>query len=321
MLNWHAVALGMLAVSVVLSLVLGRPLIATLHALEYQQRAYEDAPPSHASKTGTPTMGGILFLGALLLGVAVWRDPAAIALVVLGLLGGAIGLVDDYASIRLGRNRGLRARTKFFATALAGVVFLALALPIAGPSGERTIFILGGWAVHAPLAIWYAVSLLVIVATTHAVNLSDGLDGLAAGTVLPPLAFFAVLAWRANEAGVAVVVCSLAGAVIGFLAYNYHPAKIFMGDTGSLALGGVVAGSAILTGTQLLLPLVGGVFAAEALSVILQVAYFKRTSKRIFRMSPLHHHFELGGWPETKVTRRFWAASALLSAAGLAIAR
>jgi len=205
--------------------------------------------------------------------------------------------------------------------ALAGVVFLALVLPIGGPTGERTVLVLGGWALHAPPAIWYAISLLVIVATTHAVNLSDGLDGLAAGTVLPPLAFFAALAWRANEAGVTVIVCALAGAVIGFLAYNRHPAKVFMGDTGSLALGGVIAGAAILTGTQLLLPLVGGVFAAEALSVILQVAYFKRTSKRIFRMSPLHHHFELGGWPETKVTRRFWAASALLSAAGLAIAR
>jgi len=153
------------------------------------------------------------------------------------------------------------------------------------------------------------------------VNLTDGLDGLAGGTVLPPLLVMGWLGSRASLAGVVAVDFAVAGGVLGFLAFNRHPAALFMGDTGALALGGVLAGSAILTGTHLLLPLVGGVFAAEALSVIVQVAYFKTTRKRIFRMSPLHHHFELGGWPETKVTRRFWTASAVLSLAGVAIAR
>ena len=139
--------------------------------------------------------------------------------------------------------------------------------------------------------------------------------------MLPPLLVMAWLGWRSQVEGVAFADVGLAGAVLGFLAFNRYPAAVFMGDTGALALGGVLAGSAILTGTLLLLPLIGGVFAAEALSVIVQVAYFKTTRKRIFRMSPLHHHFELGGWPETKVTRRFWTASALLSLAGVALAR
>jgi phospho-N-acetylmuramoyl-pentapeptide-transferase len=144
---------------------------------------------------------------------------------------------------------------------------------------------------------------------------------LAGGTVLPPLAVFAWLGWQAGQRGVTFVDVAVAATIVGFLAFNRHPARVFMGDTGSLALGGVLAGSAILTGTTLLLPLVGGVFAAEALSVILQVTYFKMTRKRIFLMSPLHHHFELAGWPETKVTGRFWTASALLSLAGAALAR
>jgi phospho-N-acetylmuramoyl-pentapeptide-transferase len=162
---------------------------------------------------------------------------------------------------------------------------------------------------------------LVILATTHAVNLTDGLDGLAAGTIAPPLALFAWIAWRLGETNVACVDIAVLAAVLGFLAFNHHPAQMFMGDTGALLLGGVLAGSAIMTGSHLLLPLIGGVFVAETLSVMIQVVSFKATGKRVFRMSPLHHHFELGGWPETKVTRSFWAASALLSLLGAAIVR
>jgi phospho-N-acetylmuramoyl-pentapeptide-transferase len=162
---------------------------------------------------------------------------------------------------------------------------------------------------------------VVILATTHAVNLTDGLDGLAAGTILPPLLVFAWIAWRLGETSVACVDAATFAAVLGFLPYNRYPAKLFMGDTGALLLGGVLGGSAILTGTLLLLPLIGGVFVAEALSVIIQVTYFKKTGKRIFRMSALHHHFELGGLPETAVTHSFQIASALLSLAGAAIVR
>jgi phospho-N-acetylmuramoyl-pentapeptide-transferase len=303
------------------TLALGGPLIAALKRRAVRQLAYEDAPQSHAVKTGTPTMGGLLFLLALLLAV-VWRPDAQTALLAgLGLTCGGLGLIDDLTSIRRGRNRGLSARVKFAASALLAAVFVWLAGIVVAPALRDVIFNFGSAAVHVPLWLWYGLGWAAILATTHAVNLTDGLDGLAAGSVLPPLAVFGWLAWRGGNGGVAFVDVAVAAAALGFLAFNRHPAKLFMGDTGSLALGGVLAGSAVLTGNHLLLPLIGGVFAAETLSVILQVASYKTTRKRIFRMSPLHHHFELGGWPETKVTRRFWTASALLSLAGAALAR
>jgi phospho-N-acetylmuramoyl-pentapeptide-transferase len=170
-----------------------------------------------------------------------------------------------------------------------------------------------------PYWLWYGLSLAVILATTHAVNLTDGLDGLASGTIVPPLAVLAFIALRQGSGSVAVVAVAVLGAVLGFLLYNRHPAKIFMGDTGSLALGGALAGAAILTGSQLLLLLIGGVFVAETLSVIIQVTSFKTTRRRVFRMSPLHHHFELGGWPETRVTSSFWLASLFLGIIGFVI--
>ena len=307
--------------SLSLTLALGRPLIAYLRRVSFRQHAYEDAPKSHAGKTGTPTMGGVLFGVALVLAVAWHPDRTTVALAFVGLACGAIGAVDDLMSIRRSRNRGLRARDKFAATLVVGIAFLWLAQGALEPAVRDAVFAFGGTTLRVPHWLWYALSLLALLATTHAVNLTDGLDGLAAGSILPPLAVFAWLGWRTGADGVTFTDAAVAASAIGFLAYNRHPARVFMGDTGALALGGVLAGSAILTGTHLLLPLVGGVFAAEALSVILQVASFKATRKRIFRMSPLHHHFELGGWPETKVTARFWTASALLSLAGAAIVR
>jgi phospho-N-acetylmuramoyl-pentapeptide-transferase len=291
----------------------GKPLIAWLTRLKYGQRAYEDAPRTHQAKTGTPTMGGLLFLSAPLIALAVEPSTTAAALAVLVIGMSAIGFVDDMAAIRKARNRGLRARTKFVLTALVGTTFLGI-LANASPLGTRML-----GAGTTPLWFWYSVSLLAIVGTTHAVNLTDGLDGLAGGTVLPPLAVLAYIAVRGGAREAAALEIATAGAVLGFLLYNRHPAKVFMGDTGSLALGAALAGGAIVTGSQLLLPLIGGVFAAETLSVILQVASFKLTKRRIFRMSPLHHHFELGGWPETKVTTRFWLASAALAGLGFAL--
>jgi phospho-N-acetylmuramoyl-pentapeptide-transferase len=170
-----------------------------------------------------------------------------------------------------------------------------------------------------PYWLWYALSLAVILASTHAVNLTDGLDGLAGGTIVPPLAVLAFIALRQGGGSVAIVTAAVLGAVLGFLLYNRHPAKVFMGDTGSLALGAALAGAAILTGAQLLLLLIGGVFVAETLSVIVQVTSYKTTRRRVFRMSPLHHHFELGGWPETKVTASFWLASLFLGIIGFVI--
>ena len=317
-----------------LAALLGPALIAFLRRLSYRQQAYEDAPETHQKKTGTPTMGGLLFLAAPVAAVGAiaayaMRDPsapaslktvvAALALLIVGC--GVIGFIDDYSAIRRGRNRGLNARMKFLLTVLIGVAFLQVVLH-AAPAGTPLL-----WAGTVPLWLWYALSLCVILATTHAVNLTDGLDGLASGTIVPPLAVFAVLAFAMMVAGgsaTSIVALAFAlatiGAVLGFLIYNRHPAKMFMGDTGSLALGAALAGIAILTGGHLPLLVIGGVFVAETLSVMIQVTSYKLTKKRVFRMSPLHHHFELGGWPETKVTRTFWASSLVLSVIGFVLA-
>jgi phospho-N-acetylmuramoyl-pentapeptide-transferase len=300
---------GLFTVCLLMTLLLGNPLIRALRALSYQQHAYEDAPKSHAKKTGTPTMGGICFVFALL-AVVIWH-PQTWPLVLLGLLCAAVGVLDDAAKIRGARNRGVSARVKFALTLAVGLVFFV--------SVARSGYAYDTAGVITPL--WYLLGLLVILATTNAVNLTDGLDGLAAGTVMPPLAVFAWIAWRVGETGVMEVDVATLGAVLGFWVYNRYPAKMFMGDTGALLLGGILGGSAILTGTIFLLPLIGGVFVAETLSVILQVTYFKRTGKRIFRMSPLHHHFELAGWSETTVTRRFAFASVVLSIIGAVLVR
>jgi phospho-N-acetylmuramoyl-pentapeptide-transferase len=229
--------------------------------------------------------------------------------------------LDDFLSIKRGKNLGLRSRTKYLATALVAIIFLRWIDGATVIFPRDTLLVLGTWWVTAPHWLWLLLGIVAITGTIHAVNLTDGLDGLATGTIIPPLLVFLFLAVQAHESLWYLVPAVMLGACLGFLLYNRHPAKMFMGDTGSLALGALLAGAAILTGEMLLLVLTGGVFVAEALSVIVQVAYFKRTKKRIFRMSPLHHHFELGGWPETKVTTRFWLASAVLSALGLAIVR
>jgi phospho-N-acetylmuramoyl-pentapeptide-transferase len=295
----------------VLAALLGRPLIDRLQRAAARQTAYEDAPRTHQVKTGTPTMGGLLFgigpLVALLLVPS--RTTLALAVLVYGCM--AVGAVDDVAKIRGGKNKGLRAIPKFALTGVAAVAFLIVAEP------QHTVLL--GIGPVAPW-LWYGLSICVVLATTHAVNLTDGLDGLASGTVLPPLLVFTCAAQFAGAPlGVPLFAAATAGAVLGFLLYNRHPARLFMGDTGSLALGAALAGVAILTGTHLFLLLVGGVFAAETLSVIIQVASYKTTRRRVFRMSPLHHHFELGGWPETVVTTRFWIASLVLSVLGLAL--
>jgi phospho-N-acetylmuramoyl-pentapeptide-transferase len=179
-----------------------------------------------------------------------------------------------------------------------------------------------GFVLDVPHWLWLLLGIIAVTGTIHAVNLTDGLDGLVSGTIVPPLVVLAAIAWRDGNAAANIAALLGVGACFGFLIYNRHPAKMFMGDTGSLALGALLSSVAILTGEMLLLVLIGGVFVAEALSVILQVSYFKRTGgKRIFRMSPLHHHFELVGWPETTVTARFWLASVVLSGLGLAIVR
>jgi phospho-N-acetylmuramoyl-pentapeptide-transferase len=313
------------AIGFVCALVVGALLLPLLRRWQLRQHAYEDAPETHQVKTGTPTMGGLVFVVALGVGLAVWWAlPLFRDLVLLAIACAAIGLIDDVLSIVNKSNRGLRARTKFLLTALVASAFLRAISDSMALFPRNVIFHAGTFALVVPYWLWLLLGILAITGTIHAVNLTDGLDGLAAGCMVPPLAaLFGVAMSVRTLLPQAATICAIGiGACLGFLVYNRHPAKMFMGDTGSLALGALLSGVAIVTGEMLLLILVGGVFVAEALSVIVQVLYFKATQgKRIFRMSPLHHHFELGGWPETKVTTRFWLASLLCSVIGWAIAR
>jgi phospho-N-acetylmuramoyl-pentapeptide-transferase len=319
------------------TVIVGAAILWLLRKLRLRQNAYEDAPESHQKKSGTPTMGGLLFFVPLvtLLFLPIPHDSAFYALFFLIAACGAVGFLDDYMSVARGRNLGLRARTKFLATALIAIIFLRWISDSMVIFPRDTILLIGNYSMTVPHWFWLILGIVAITGTIHAVNLTDGLDGLAAGTILPPLIVLAVLAvgiYGNIQTGSSwawltfsekpFIVMAMTGGVFGFLLYNRHPAKMFMGDTGSLALGALLSGATILTGEMLLLIVIGGVFVAEALSVILQVVYFKVThGKRIFRMSPLHHHFELGGWPETKVTTRFWLASLICSAIGLAIVR
>ena len=305
-----------------LALIAGYALLPLLQRLQLRQHAYEDAPVTHQTKTGTPTMGGIVFVVPLLVLPFVARDPLALEVFGLVVVCGLVGFADDMLGIVRGRNRGLTARTKFLLTALIAVTFLNLISDSYALFPRDVIFHSGAYVLTVPHFVWLLLGILAITGTIHAVNLTDGLDGLATGTMIPPLIVLAILAAEGHLAVPRYTALLGIGACCGFLVFNRHPARMFMGDTGSLALGALLSGIAILEGEMLLLILIGGIFVAEALSVIAQVTYFKSTGgKRIFRMSPLHHHFELGGWPETKVTTRFWAASLVCSAIGWVIAR
>ncbi len=307
----------------VVALIAGFIALPLLRKFQLRQHAYEDAPQSHQAKTGTPTMGGVVFIVPFLLPVfGAMRDALTLPLCFLVVACGAVGMLDDLLGITRGRNKGLRAMTKLLATALIAIIFLRWIDATTVIFPRDVLFRTGSYMLVAPHWLWLLLGICAIAGTIHAVNLTDGLDGLATGTMIPPLLVFASLATPAFSHVPEDAAAIGLGACLAFLYFNRHPAKMFMGDTGSLALGALLSGIAILEGEMLLLIVIGGVFVAEALSVIMQVSYFKMTSgKRIFRMSPLHHHFELGGWPETKVTARFWAASLVLSAVGWLVVR
>jgi phospho-N-acetylmuramoyl-pentapeptide-transferase len=300
----------------------GFVLLFLLERLDVRQHVYEDAPHTHRSKAGTPTMGGLVFVCVFLATLLVNRTPLLAWLVFLVVTCAAIGLIDDYLALRHGGNRGMRARTKLLATALVAVIFLR-EIDLSSSLFPRGVLLhVGAFWLTAPHWLWLVLGTLAITGTIHAVNLTDGLDGLATGTMIPPLAVLALIALQTQLQAVAVGAAVGIGACAGFLLFNRHPARMFMGDTGSLALGALLSGAAIVTGEMLLLIVIGGVFVAEALSVILQVSYFKVThGRRILRMSPLHHHFEMSGWPEARVTMRFWLASLLCSLVGWAIVK
>lgn len=264
-------------------------------------------------------MGGVLILLALAVAVvltsSMGRDVSIALLATLGY--GVIGLLDDGLKIIAKRSLGLRARDK-----LVGQIGIALLISLFALSqdGLNTSLIVPFVKTSIELhpVVFVIFNILVMVAASNAVNITDGLDGLAAGTTATAALAFAILAWLSGSHDLAVFFAAVAGACLGFAWFNAHPAQVFMGDTGSLGLGAALAAGAILTGTTLFLPIIGGLFVVETLSVIIQVAYFRLTKgKRVFRMAPLHHHFELGGWSETTVMIRFWLLGLVCAAVGL----
>lgn len=303
----------------IIALALGPVLIPILRRLKFGQSIREDGPQRHLAKAGTPTMGGLLILAALTVPSLMFagKDPRVWLALFVTLGHGLIGFLDDFIKVVLKRNLGLKARQK-----LLGQIIMAVALAF-----TATTYFGRGTDLWIPLAginldfgaLYYVLIFLVLIGTTNAVNLTDGLDGLAAGTTIVAACAYAVIALSFGQQPLAVFCVSLAGAVLGFLRYNAHPAKVFMGDTGSLALGGALATVAVLTKTELLLVIVGGVFVIETLSVIIQVLSFKSTGRRVFKMSPIHHHFELSGWSETKVVTVFWLAGIFFAAVALAV--
>ncbi len=315
----------------VLSLLLGPWLIKRLSELQKGgQTIREDTPARHRTKAGTPSMGGILILGTLLASTLLWANlrNRYVWVIVAGTLGfGLIGLWDDYTKLVTGR--GIPARVKFGAQILLVLILLEYLywFPADGFTTVLAIPFLKGWLVNLGW-FWLVFALLVIVGASNAVNLTDGLDGLAIVPIITAGFAFGVIAYltgnfRAADylkilnvkgAGELSVFCAaLIGAAIGFLWFNCYPAEIFMGDVGSLSLGAAIGMLAVLTKAELLLPLIGGLYVLEAGSVIVQVASFKLTGRRVLRMAPLHHHFELEGWPEPKIIVRFWIVSFALA--------
>jgi phospho-N-acetylmuramoyl-pentapeptide-transferase len=301
---------------------LGSKFIEFLQSHKFGQFVREEGPQTHLIKAGTPTMGGIVMLTGLLgaLVVVARLNVATLTTLLLVAVVAGIGLYDDWQKISKKRPEGLSARYKFLLLTLAVVLADVLAVRYVGvtqtvlvPYFDRSL-VLGPGIVG--IALFSVFLLLVIAGTTNAVNLTDGLDGLAAGAAAIALLAYTAIAFLERQYDVAVICGAMVGAIVGFLWYNSHPADIFMGDTGSLAIGGVLAAAAVLTKTELLLPIVGGLFVLEAASVIVQVLVFKLTGRRVFKMAPIHHHFEFLGWDENKVVVRFWIAQAAFSSVG-----
>lgn len=313
------------AASLLIALLLGPLVIPVLRKLKFGQNIRADGPARHLQKAGTPTMGGVILLAGASAGVLFIaqgaRDSIIVLVVTLGF--GLIGFLDDYIKVVLKRSLGLRAREKLFGQGLlaAGLAYWVVFLSDRGTSLSLPfsyLVIPGGVDLDLGWWLFLAFTVLIVVGMANAVNLTDGLDGLAAGVSLLVALGMMVIALIADKTGVALNLAALAGGCLGFLYYNRHPARVFMGDTGSLALGGGLGAAAVITRSELFLIIIGGIFVIETLSVIIQVISFQTRGKRIFRMSPLHHHFELGGWGENKVVLTFLAATVVFGIIGLA---
>ncbi len=305
-----------IVIAFLISLITGPVIIYGLRRLKFGQRVREDGPLSHLKKTGTPTMGGVIFLFSLLV-TSLFMVPKTLNyyLLVLIIVGnGVIGMVDDMSKYIYRRSLGLKARNKLLGQALL-VLLLTVILYINGHSTVVDI----PFGPSIDMGLFYPLfMLLIIIGSSNAVNLTDGLDGLATGTAIISFLAYMFIASSLGFMDIAFFCAALVGACFGFLIYNFHPAKIFMGDAGSLSLGAALGTVAILTKTEFVLVIIGGIFVTETLSVIIQVIAYKLTGKRVFKMSPLHHHFELSGWSEWKVVNIFWATAFILALVGIA---
>jgi phospho-N-acetylmuramoyl-pentapeptide-transferase len=302
------------AIAFAVTVALGSKFIMFLQTRKFGQFVREEGPQTHLIKQGTPTMGGVVMLTGLAAALLVVARPNVATLTTLLLVSAVagIGLYDDWQKISNRRNEGLSVRYKFLWLSLTVLLADVMALYYVGitqnvifPGFDQNLVLGPGWM---GVALFSFLMLLVIVGTTNTVNLTDGLDGLAAGAGGIALLAYTAIAFLERQYDVAIICGAMVGAIVGFLWYNAHPAQVFMGDTGSLAIGGVLAAAAILTKTEMLLPIIGGIFVLEGLSVILQYTVFRLSGRkrRIFKMAPLHHHFEMSGWQENQVVVRFW---------------
>jgi phospho-N-acetylmuramoyl-pentapeptide-transferase len=322
-----------LTVAFGLGVFLGPFLIPMLRRLKFGQSIRKEGPEAHLKKSGTPTMGGMIILFAIVLTVIPFSsyfllnksgsviNPDLFFLIFATMGYAIIGFLDDYIKVVMKRSLGLTASQKLLGQLFIGIVLFAVLVKVRDTS-EGFVYYLHIPATEYMLELnWFYFPFLIfiLIGFSNATNLTDGLDGLLGGTAAIAYGAYAIIGMVQNNYTVAIFSIAVVGALLGFLVFNAHPAKVFMGDTGSLALGGGLAALSVITHTELLLPIIGGVFVAETLSVMIQVTSFKTRGKRVFRMTPLHHHYELKGWSEWRVVVSFWGAGLILAIIGVYI--
>jgi len=314
-----------LAIAFLITVLLSPLFIPFLRRLKFGQSIREEGPKSHLKKSGTPTMGGVMIVLSVIITsliMATKINDGTITyemwLLIFVLFGyGLIGFLDDFIKIAMKRNLGLTSKQKLAGQLIIAFIFYLIIYN----QGFPTHINIPATNVQLELGWGYAILVIImLLGSSNAVNLTDGLDGLLAGTAAIAFGAFAILAWYGSpQEEITIFALATVGALLGFLVFNAHPAKVFMGDTGSLALGGAIAGIAILTKLEIILVIIGGVFVIETLSVIIQVISFKTTGKRVFKMSPLHHHYELLGWSEWRVVSTFWLVGLIFAGLGIYI--
>lgn len=307
-----------MGVAFLFAILAGPLLIPILRRMKFGQQIRKEGPQGHQKKAGTPTMGGTIILLALAVATLRFADKnTELVILMVATLGyGLVGFLDDYIKILFKRSLGLTAKQKLLGQLLVSGIVCYLLYSIGHSTDLRvplTDFSIPlGW-------LYYPFVIIMMLGMSNAVNFTDGLDGLLAGTSAVAFGAYIIIAMKVHDPESAVLSAAMVGAVLGFLVFNAHPAKVFMGDTGSLGIGGGLAAVAILTKAELLILVIGGVFVFEMLSVVIQVASFKTRGKRVFKMSPIHHHFELSGWSEWRVVITFWIVGLLLAGIGLYI--